>query len=148
MLTGSSGGANGFERDSGVDAEAGVGGGFDVEEVGDGWGESMAVEYSGMAEDVHEKSVGAVGGVEFAPLPIFAGSGAAGGGVDFGEAMEPCGVGADVGVGVGMEVAVAALFVATEDDYGVGAGGDVVEEFLSAGEMVGAGAEIAAEERR
>jgi hypothetical protein len=35
-----------------------------------------------------------------------------------------------------MEVAVAALFVATEDDYGVGAGGDVVKELLSAGEVV------------
>jgi hypothetical protein len=46
-----------------------------------------------------------------------------------------------------MEVAVAALFVAAEDDCGVGAGGDFVEEFLSAGEMAGAGAEIAAEER-
>jgi hypothetical protein len=113
-----------------------LGGGFDVQEVGDGWGEGDAVEDSGVAEDVHQKGVGAVGGIELAPLPVFAGSGAAGGGVDFGEAMEPCGVGADVGVGGGMEVAVAALFVATEDDYGVGAGGDVVKEFLSAGEMV------------
>jgi hypothetical protein len=49
-----------------------------------------------------------------------------------------------------MEVAVAALLVAAEDDYGVvfgvGSGDDVVEEVLGLGEMVGAGAEIAAEE--
>jgi hypothetical protein len=46
-----------------------------------------------------------------------------------------------------VEVAVTALLVATEDDDGGGAGGDVVEEFLGLGEMVGAGVEIAAEER-
>jgi hypothetical protein len=46
-----------------------------------------------------------------------------------------------------VEVTVAALFIAAEDDDGGGAGGDVVEEFLGVGEMVGAGAEIAAEER-
>jgi hypothetical protein len=46
-----------------------------------------------------------------------------------------------------MEVTVTAMFVAAEDDYGGGAGGDVVEEFLGLGEMVRAGAEIAAEER-
>jgi hypothetical protein len=32
-----------------------------------------------------------------------------------------------------VEVAVTALFVAAEDDDGIGAGGDVVEEFLGAG---------------
>jgi hypothetical protein len=46
-----------------------------------------------------------------------------------------------------VEVSVTALFVAAEDDYGSGAGGDVVEEFLGLGEMVRSGAEIAAEER-
>jgi hypothetical protein len=46
-----------------------------------------------------------------------------------------------------MEVAVAALFVATEDDYGVGARGDFVEEVLSVGEMVRSGAKVAAKER-
>jgi hypothetical protein len=46
-----------------------------------------------------------------------------------------------------VEVAVAALLVATEDDDGGGARGDVVEEILRAGEMVGAGANVAAEER-
>ena len=66
--------------------------------------------------------------------------------MDFGEAALPCGVGADVGVGRGVEVAVAPLFVVTEDDNGGGAGGCVVEEVLRAGEMVGAFAEIAAEE--
>ena len=64
----------------------------------------------------------------------------------FVEAAEPGGVGADVGVRGGVEVAVAALVVAPEDDYRVGAGRDVVEEFLGAGEMVGAGAEVAAEQ--
>jgi hypothetical protein len=43
-----------------------------------------------------------------------------------------------------MEVAVTALFVATEDDYGIGAGGDFMEEFLCAGEMVRSGAKVAA----
>ena len=73
-----------------------MGGGIDVEEVGDGWGEGVAVEDSGVAEDVHEKGVGAVGGVELHPVPVFAGAGAAGGGVGFGEAAEPGGVGADL----------------------------------------------------
>ncbi len=76
------------EGDAGVDAEAGVGGGLDVEEVGDGGGDGVAVEDSGVAEDIHQEGVGAVGGVELHPLPIFAGAGAAGGGVGFGEAAE------------------------------------------------------------
>jgi hypothetical protein len=46
-----------------------------------------------------------------------------------------------------VEVAVAALFVAAKDDYGGGAGGDVVEEFFGLGEMAGSGVEIAAKER-
>ena len=100
----------------------------------------MAVEDSGVAEDVHEKGVGAVGGVELHPLPVFAGAGAAGGGVDFGEAAEPGGVGADACVGCRVEVTVTALFVTAEDDYGGGARGNVVEEFLGLGEMVGSGA--------
>ena len=107
------------KRDSWVDTEAGLGCGFDVEEVGDGWSQGLTVEDSRVAEDIHEKGVGAVGRVELHPLPVFAGSGAARGGVWFGEAMEPCGVGADVGVGGGMEVAVAALLIAAEDDCGV-----------------------------
>ena len=107
------------KRDSWIDTETGLGGGFDVEEVSDGWSQGLPVEDSGVAEDVHEKGVGAVGGIEFHPLPVLAGSGTAGGGVWFGEAMEPCGVGADVDVGVGMEVAVAALLVAAEDNCGV-----------------------------
>ena len=41
---------------------------------------------------------------------------------------------------------MAALFVATEDDDWFGAGVDVVEEVLGAGEVVGSSAEIAAEE--
>jgi hypothetical protein len=138
--------AEGLEGDAGVDAEAGLGDGLDVEEVGDGGGEAVAVEDFGVAEDVHEKGVGAVGGVELHPLPVLAGAGAAGGGVGLGEAAEPGGVGADGGVGCGVEVAVAALFVAAEDDDGGGAGGDVVEEVLAAGEMVGPDTEVAAEE--
>jgi len=67
----------------------------------------------------------------------------------FGEAAEPGGVGADVGVGGGVKVSVTALFVAAEDDdgfvFGLGAGVDVVEEMLGAGEMVGASADVAAE---
>jgi hypothetical protein len=102
-----------------VDPEVRLRGGGDVEEVGYGWSQGLAVEDSGVAEDVHEKGVGAVGRVELHPLPVFAGPGTAGGGVWFGEAMEPCRVGADVGVGVGMEVAVAALLIAAEDDCGV-----------------------------
>jgi hypothetical protein len=45
-----------------------------------------------------------------------------------------------------VEVAVAALLVAAEDDDWFGARGDVVEEILGSGEMVGSGAEVAAEE--
>jgi len=142
--------AYGLEGDAGVDAEAGLGGGVDVEEVGDGGGEGVAIEDSGVAEDVHEKGVGAVCGVELHPLPVFAGSGAAGGSVGLGEAAEPGGVGGDGEVGCGVEVAVRALLAAAEDDVGVsvlmGPGGDLVEEFSRVGELVGAGVEIAAEE--
>lgn len=145
MFEGSSSGANGFEWDAGVNAEAGIGGGVDVEEVGDGGGEGCAVEHAGMAEDVHEQGVGAVAGVEFHPLPVFAGARASGGSVNLGEAAEPGGVGADVFVGVWMKVAVAALFVAAEDDYRVGALGFVVEQVLGLCEMLGADAEIAAQ---
>jgi hypothetical protein len=56
--------------------------------------------------------------------------------VRLGEAAKPGGVSADAGVGCGVKVAVVALLVATEDDYGGGAGGYVVEEFLGLGEMV------------
>ena len=45
-----------------------------------------------------------------------------------------------------MEVAVTAFFIATEDDDGIGTGGEIVEEFLGFGEMVRSLAEIAAEE--
>ena len=90
----------------------------------------MAVEDAGVAEDVHEEGVGAVGGVEFHPAPVFACDRAARGGVGFREAAEPLWICADVGVGGGMEVSVSALFVAAEDDYGIGAGGFVVEEVL------------------
>ena len=41
---------------------------------------------------------------------------------------------------------MAASLVAAEDDYGVGARRDVMEEFLGAGEVVGPGTEVAAEE--
>ena len=64
--------------------------------------------------------------------------------MDFGEAALPGGAGADLRVRGGVEVSVAALFVVAEDDCGVGAGGDFVEEFLGGSEMVGASVEIAA----
>jgi len=67
--------------------------------------------------------------------------------VNLGEALEPSRLGADVGVGLWMEVAVTAFFIAPEDYYRSGAGGDVVEEFLGAGEMVGPCAQVAPEQR-
>ena len=82
----------------------------------------MAVEDLWVAEDVHQKGIGAVAGVELHPLPVFACARAAGGSVDFGETEEPGGVGADVCVRGGMEVSMAALFVAAEDDCWIGAG--------------------------
>ena len=142
--------SDGFQGDAGVDAEAWLGGAVDVEQAGDGRGEGVAVEDLGMAEDVHEESVGADGGVEFAPGPVVAGGGAAGGGVGLGEAAEPGGFGGDGEVGCGVEVAVRAELAAAEDDEGVGvlmgAGGDFVNEFSFVGEFVGAGVEVAAEE--
>lgn len=51
--------ADGFEGDAWGDAEAGLGGGVDVEEIGDRGGEGVAVEDAWVAEDVHEKGVGA-----------------------------------------------------------------------------------------
>jgi len=76
--------ANGFQRDAGVDAEARLSRGFDVEEIGDRADEDMAVEDARVAENVHEKGIGAIGRIELHPLPIFACAGAAGGSVDFG----------------------------------------------------------------
>ena len=64
----------------------------------------------------------------------------------FGEAAGPVGIGADGGVGGWVEVSVAALFVLAEEDGGVGAGGDVVEELVKACVRLGSGAEVSAEE--
>jgi hypothetical protein len=70
--------------------------------------------------------------------------------VGFGEAAEPGVVGGDGEVGCGVEVGVRAEVAAAEDDEGVGvlmgAGGDLVAEFLLVREFVGAGVEVAAEE--
>ena len=112
-----------FEWHAGVDAEAGLRVGIHVEEVGDGTSENSAVEDLGVAEDVHEESVGAIGGVQFHPLPIFTSTGAARGGVGFGETAKPHGVGADLLIGGCVEVAVSAMLIAAEDDCGFGAGG-------------------------
>ena len=135
-----------FEWDAGVDAEAGLGGGIYVEEVGNGGSENSAVEDLGVAEDVHEQSVGAIGGVQFHPLPIFTSTGAARGGVGFGETAKPDGVGADLFIGGCVEVAVSAMFIAAEDDCGFGAGGEIVKEVVGAGEIVGSCAEVAAKQ--
>ena len=70
--------------------------------------------------------------------------------VSFGEAAGPGGVGADGGVAGRMEVAVACLFVAffmAEEDAGLCAGGPLVKEIASGCEVLGAGVQIAAEER-
>jgi hypothetical protein len=123
-----------------------LGCGVYVEEAGHGGCEGLAVEDAGVAEDVHEESVGTVGGVELHPLPVFASAGSAGGGMGLGETVQPGGVGADVFVRGRVEVAVMALFVAAEDDWGFGAGRDFVEELLCAGEMAGSCAKVAAEE--
>ena len=64
--------------------------------------------------------------------------------MDFGEAAEPGGVGADAGVGCGVEVAVAALLITAEDDCGFGARGEIVKKILGAGEIVGSCSEVAA----
>jgi len=66
--------------------------------------------------------------------------------VDFGEAALPIRVGADGGVAGGMEVAVAGLIVAAEDDAGFGARGLLVQEMASGRKVLGPGVEIAAEE--
>ena len=62
-----------------------------------------------------------------------------------GEAAWPVGIGADGGVAGGVEVAVAGLFVAAEDDAGLRAG-VCRGEGVGAGEMLGAGVEVAAQE--
>ncbi len=130
-----------------MDSEVGLGGGVDSEQAGYGWGEGLAIEDLWVAEDVHQEGVGAVGAVELHPWPVGAGAGSAMGGVDFGEAVLPVGIGADGGVAVGVEVAVAGLVVAAEDDAGLAAGGLLVQELARDSEMLGAGVEIAAQER-
>ena len=112
-----------------------------------GSGEGVAVEDLRVAEDVHQESVGAVGAVELHPWPVGAGSRAAMGGMDLGEAALPFGVGADGGVAGGVEVAVAGLIVSAKDDAGLAAGGLLVQEAAGGGEVLGAGVEVAAEER-
>ena len=64
----------------------------------------------------------------------------------FGEALLPGWVGADCGVGRGMEVSVAGLVVVAEEDGGVETGRDFVEQILGAGEVVGSRAKVSAEE--
>jgi hypothetical protein len=59
--------------------------------------------------------------------------------VRFGEAALPGGVGADGGVGGGVEVSVAVVIVVAEEDGGVGAGGDFVEGLVEAGVGLGSG---------
>ncbi len=113
---------------------------------GYGGGEGFAVEDLRVAEDVHQEGVGAVGAVEFHPTPIGAGAGAAMGGVDFGEAALPFRVGADGGIAGGVEVAVAGLVVAAEDDAGLAAGGLFVQEVAGGRQVLGAGVEVASEE--
>ena len=69
------------------------------------------------------------------------------GGVDFGKAALPFRVGADGGVAGGMEVAVAGLIVAAEDDAGFSARGLLVQELAGGGEVLGSGVDVAAEQR-
>ena len=102
-----------------------------------------------MAEDVHQKRVGAIGAVQLHPLPVGSCANAAVCGVGLGETAGPCGVGADGGVAGGMEVAVAGvlgLFIVAEDDAGLGTGGLLVQEIAGDGEVLGAGVQVAAKE--
>jgi len=130
-----------------VDSEVGLGGGFDSEEAGYCGGESAAVEDFWVAEDVHQEGVGAVGAVELHPWPVGTGAGSAMGSMDFGEAALPVGVVADGGVAGGVEVAVAGLVVAAEEDAGLAAGGLFVQESTGGGKVLGSGVEVAAQER-
>ena len=130
-----------------MDSEVGLGGGVDSEEAGYGRGEGFAVGDFWVAEDVHQKGVGAVGAVELHPWPIGTGTGAAMGGVDFGKAALPVGIGTDGGVAGRVEVAVASLIVAAEDDAGLATGGLLVQEMAGGGKVLGAGVEVATQER-
>ena len=110
----------------------------------------MVVEEDfGVAEDVHQKRIGAIGAVQLHPLPVGSCANAAVCGVGLGEAARPCGVGADGGGAGGMEVAMAGLlglFIAAEDDAGLGAGGLLVQEIAGNGEVLGAGVQVASEQ--
>ena len=112
-----------LEGHAGIDAEAGLCFWGYAEKSGDRGSEGIAVRDGGVAEDAHEKSVGAVGGVELHPGPVGSRADAAVGGVDLSEAAGPGWVGADADVGGGVEVAVASLLIAAEDDDGVGTRG-------------------------
>ena len=84
------------------------------------------------------------------PLPVGSCANATVCRVGLGEAARPCGVGTDGGVTCGMEVAVTGLlclFVAAKDDAGLGTGGLLVQKIAGVGEMLGAGVQVAAEER-
>jgi len=118
------------ERDAGAFAEAGLSCGVDVEKRSDRCGEAGAVEDFRVAEDVHQQGVGAGGGIELHPLPVVTRAGPARGGMDFCEATDPVGMGADAGVGGGMKVPVTCWLVRllfTSKEHGGGrAGGGIV----------------------
>lgn len=132
-----------------MNAEVGLSVRGGAQEICDGGVEVAVGRDSWVAEDVHQEGVGAVGAVEFHPLPVGSCTNAAAAGMSFGEATRPGGVGADGSVACGMEVAVAGLvgllFMA-EEDAGFGTGGLLVQEAADGGEMLGAGVEVAAQE--
>lgn len=141
-------GGGGVEGDADADAELRSGRVVHAEELLDGG----AGEQAGVAEDIHEQGVGAVGAVEFAAragcAEVF-GEGAtagdaAGAGVGLLEAGGPGGVGLDAAEGAVEEVAVggAVLVRGVEDG-----GGRAVGVLVGVGGGVGkiAGGELAAQ---
>ena len=111
-------------------------------------------EDAGVAEDVHQQSVGADGAVELAAgavaVRVMTVGDAAGGAVALGEARGPCGVGEDGAPRGRVEIAVQAFAaflsgecIGLEDDAGQASVGDFVR--MDAGVPQGAVGEFAAE---
>lgn len=90
----------------------------------------------GVAEDVHEEGIGAVGGVELATVGVAAEEGSPGGGVDLSEAAGPFGSFQNAPVGVGEEVAVVALLVGVIEDGWDRAEADLMRAVVVAGPLL------------
>jgi hypothetical protein len=139
-----------LQGDAGVCAEVGLRGCGDSEKVGDGGIEVAVREDGWMAEDIHQKSVGAIGAVQFPPVPVGSCTNSGVSGVDLGKTPGPVWIGADSSIACRVKVAVTPMFVLllmAEDDARLRACSLFMEEPIGDGEVLGASVQVATEKR-